>query len=331
MLNQKKYQKFQFIQHNIKKIELYNKELPENKGKIIDKRSTYRDLKSYLDNSGHKGIDLFTLQEVQNSSKENSGILYNTEYTFIYNPTGEEEYYYKKDNNSISEDIVEKEHGCMVVFNNKRFKAKKIFKLNEYKELKKCASHLVHLEDIISNENYLVLSLQGYEPKPMNIKKIKKLNESLSKMITDYDKKLKEEGTKYINFIIGTDMKYNIFKPKILKKKISSTKKSKTNKKDSFSSLKKSIINLINKFNRLDIDYDLDENINTIYKGEKNSTYQDCNDFVFKSKFLKTYEIEYGCNHIGTIPSIKNKLLENRDDFEHKYIYCLIGLNEEYE
>jgi hypothetical protein len=329
-----KYEIFKYIQHNIKKIELFNTELPGNKGRIISSRNYYRNLDSYLKFSKYSVSDLYTLQEVQNSKKENYGSIKNNNdnYTFIYNPTGIKKYYYLKDDKkTINNEPVEREYGCMVVFNQKRFEKINIFKLNEFKELRKNASPLVHLQDKISKEHYLVLSLQGYDPTLKNIKKIKRLYATLNVLIEYYSNELKKNGINNFNFIIGCDLKYNIFKPKIINKKISSKKKSKTNKSSPLKIIKKSINKLVNTFLKYKIGYDLDNNINTVYYGEKDNSYQDCNDYIFKSIYLETYEIEYGCNFIGTSLPINNHLTEYRDDFEHKYIYCHIGLDKQYE
>ena len=328
MLN-KKHDPFNFIQHNIKKIELYDTELSINK-KIITKRTNYRDLESYLKNN--HGYDLYTLQEVQNNKKENSGSIKisNINYKFVYNPIGSKDYYYLNEDKKSSTDTIEKEYGCMVVFNRDRFDEIDIYKLKEFKELKRNASPLVYLQDKKTQEHFLVLSLQGYEPTLKNIKKIKKLNIALSILIEHYTNKFKELGIT-INFIIGCDLKYNILKPKIINQKTSSKKKSKTNKSSTLKTLQKSITKLINTILKFKINYDLDKNINTVYSEEKGNSYQDCNDYIFKSKFLETHSIKYGCNFIGTTPSINNNLVENFNDFEHKYIFCIIGLNRKYK
>ena len=123
------------------------------------------------------------------------------------------------------------------------------------------------------------------------------------------------------NFIIGTDLNINIYNPDL--------DFFSSGKKEFKKNIKKSINYFLKSLKKYNINYDLNNDIYTNYSGESNKVFYDCIDFIFKSKFLNTYEVTYGCNHIGSLAEWR-ELIELKNDFDHTLIFCTMGIDKKY-
>ena len=317
--------RFYFIQHNLSGVEYFDSSSSTKSSKVVSSNDTYRNIQSYL----NKNIlaDLYTLQNVETKTNSTNGkitIEKNKKkliFEYEYNDIGKETYYIK---NSASTITIK--NGCAVVYDSSKFTFMDSFDLNDFPYLCDYASPLVQLEDNKSKEILLVLSVETISPGPISLvrsNRIKKIFDSLIKMLETFDRIFTKLDYNF-SFIIGGDFKMNIFEPNLDDYNSSSVRKEEAKK-----IIDDSIKRLFTTFENLDIEYDLDDSIDTIYTGDDLNNYHNCNDFIFKSKYLNTEETQYGCNHQGSLP-IWEDLSELKDDFRHKSINCLLELDKNY-
>jgi len=309
-------QTFTFIQHNLSCVEYY--ESLGKSAKVISSKDTFRDINTYLQKNK---ADLYTLQNVENKTNSNNGVVPSQSKTFKfeYNNIKKETYYI-----GDSDETVNIKNGCAVVYDSNIFNLVESYDLNFYfPVLCDFASPLVHLEVNKSKEYLFVLSVDSIKPYPITLQrsnKIKKIVDSLIKMLETFNRIFTKEQIEF-SFIIGGDFKMNLYEPNLDDFKSSSVKK-----KEAKKIIDDSIKKLFNTFEKLDIEYDLDDSIDTVYTGDDQNNYHNCNDFIFKSKYLETEKIQYGCNHQGSLPEWQD-LNEFNTDFQHKSITCMFSSN----
>nr|QDY51953.1 hypothetical protein 2_25 [Mimiviridae sp. ChoanoV1] len=317
------FHKFDFIQHNLSAVEYFDSSSSTKSLKVASSNDTYRNIQSYLNKN--RLADLYTLQNVETKTNSKNGEIQieknKNRFKYEYNDIGSEKYYIKNTSNTIY-----RKNGCAVVYDSNRFTFMDSFDLGDFPVLCDFASPLVQLQDNKSKEILLVLSVDSISPGPITLprsNKIRKLFDSLIKMLETFDRICTKLDYNF-SFIIGGDFKMNFFEPNLDDYNSSSVRKEEAKK-----IIDDSIKRLFTTFENLDIEYDLDDSIDTVYTGDDLNNYHNCNDFIFKSKYLITDETQYGCNHQGSLP-IWEDLSELKDDFQHKSINCYLGLDKNY-
>ena len=312
--------KFSFCQHNISSVEYYDGEDIDKKNRFISSKDTLRDLKTYINNQDIK-YDLYTLQEVEHYGNNEGEININgIKYGYVYNRTGSTDYLINNDGR-LSNNYKKIEHGCMVVYDTNRFEYINNYSTYEYEELKYRSSPWLLLKDKKTGEKYIVISIHGLIPSPLTKYKSKRIKNLYNSIITAIQGFCKVDKDNNYSFIIGTDLNINIYNPDL----------------DYYDSKKESIKKDMKKYMRIflkslekyNIGYDLNRDIYTTYSGEDDDVFYDCIDFIFKSKFLNTYEVTYGNNHIGSRASW-GEVNEFESDFEHTSIQCIMGIDDYY-
>ena len=312
--------KFSFCQHNIGSVEYYDEDDIDKKNRFISSDNTLRDLKTYINNQDIK-YDLYTLQEVEHYENNEGDININgIKYGYVYNRTGSTNYLINN-GGRLSNNYKKIEHGCMVVYDTNRFEYIKDYSTYEYEELKYRSSPWLLLKDKKTGEKYIVISIHGLIPSPLTKSKSKRIKNLYNSIITSIKGFCKVDTLSEYSFIIGTDMNINIYNPDL--------DYYDTKKKDIKKDIKKNMSYFLKLLKKYNINYDLNKDLYTTYSGEDDSEFYDCVDFIFKSKFLNTYEVIYGNNHIGSRASW-GEIKELENDFEHTSIQCIMDIDNDY-
>jgi len=312
--------KFSFCQHNISSVEYYDEDDIDKKNRFISSNDTLRDLKNYINKQEFKS-ELYTLQEVEHQGNNEGDININgINYGYVYNRTGSTDYLINN-GGRISNNYKKIDHGCMVVYDTNRFEYINDYSTYEYEELKYRSSPWLLLKDKKTGEKYIVISIQVIISSPLTKSKSKRIKNLYNSIITAIKGFCKVDKDNNYSFIIGTDLNINIYNPDLdyyddRKESI---------KKD----MKKYMRNFLKSLKQYNIGYDLNRDIYTTYSGEDDDVFYDCIDFIFKSKFLNTYEVTYGNNHIGSRASW-GEVKELESDFEHTSIQCIMGIDDYY-
>ena len=212
------YNPINFIQHNIGQVEYNIKkkltDLSKFKGPIKNKRyskNPKRDFNNYFknDNIINKEADIFFLQEVQYG--EENFTSKNYKYYINYIVTGHIDYCDEKEQQNKIKKIY---HGCMIGFNQFRFKIiEGIYSMNIFKRgVRLRTTDILIIKDIITNKKYSILSLHGpIINSPINIDKIDMIEKfyfNITDAIEEINKKYKN-----MNYLICGDFNINLLNP----------------------------------------------------------------------------------------------------------------------